>query len=58
MPRGSYVPSLTLRLFSTIVLGFVAVNIITLYITSYLKDFTRPVFCGNTDRCRRCMPMR
>ena len=41
MPRGSYVPSLTLRLFSTIVLGFVAVNIITLYITSYLKDFTR-----------------
>ena len=40
MPRESHVPSLTLRLFSTIVLGFMLVSVITLYITNYLKDFT------------------
>ena len=40
MTRESHVPSLTLRLFSTIVLGFMLVSVITLYITNYLKDFT------------------
>lgn len=46
MPRGSHVPSLTLRLFSTIVLGFVVLNVITLYITGYLKNFTLSSILG------------